>query len=109
MIPAEKRAPNLVRNAKHDYGASVVVVEIDPFGHLASSDRQKDSASSIVAGLQALESAFRSRGGLIGTTHPPIVLERRTRLDGVWRLDKDELVLEDLVQNSLRSELACQR
>lgn len=42
------------------------------------------------------------RGGLIGPTHPPIVFERRTRLDSVWRLDKDELVLEDLVQDSLR-------
>lgn len=81
------------------------MVEIDPFRHLASSDRQQDSASSVVAGLLPLGQLSVRKGWPASYTHSPIVFERRTRLDRVGRLDKDELVLEDLVQDSLRSEL----
>lgn len=49
-----KGATDLIRDAKHDDGASVVVVEIDPFRHLASSDRQENSAAAVVAGLHVL-------------------------------------------------------
>jgi len=39
------------RLPKHDHSSSIVVVEIDPFGHLPSGYRQHDRSSPVVTSL----------------------------------------------------------
>jgi hypothetical protein len=46
-----KLAKNASCLPKHDDSPSIVVIEIDAFGHFASCDRKEDCSSSVIASL----------------------------------------------------------
>lgn len=71
----------LERHADAEHGAAVVVVEVDALGDLPAGDAQQDGAAAVAAG-----GAVR--------------LERERRLLRVGRLDEDELVLPDVVEDA---------
>ncbi len=68
--------------ADAEHGATVVVVEVDAFGHFATRDAEEDGAAAVAAGCAV---GFEREGGFLT----------------VGRFDEDQFVVPDFVKDTL--------